>query len=98
VANDRGQIIGVLSMGTDNGSSDGLSGARPINLLQPLLQAADSGRGYESPFASALPPDARITDIELSHPGSAVGIESGCDTGGRPTDRAVAFAVDYQRF
>jgi len=78
-ADEKGRMIGVPTWARlDREGQTVFSSFRPINLAKPVIEAAEKGRTYTSPWSSAGPEGASVTDFNAAAPGAPGSVHAGC--------------------
>lgn len=97
--NSANEMIGVpesQAINPTTGTPTGINQVIPVSMATPLIQAAENGSTYTSPWTVAAPTDATITEVSTSAPGDAI-VAPSCNGGTLRTDQP-AFAVKYSGF
>ncbi len=96
VVDRDGRLVGVLTKGLV-GQSATPGRSRPIDLARKVIDAAESGRDYTSPYVFPLPTGASVVDAAVVSAAGDPGFSVGCDGNARsPKDGADAIAVQVQ--
>jgi pSer/pThr/pTyr-binding forkhead associated (FHA) protein len=97
-ADTRGRVVGVPTLGLLDRQthSSTLAAFRPVNFAKPLIEAAQAGTPYVSPWTTPAPPAAKVSAVGLVTAGTAA-VSTGC-AAGQQTAGAPSFGVEYSGF
>jgi hypothetical protein len=91
-------MVGVVTWGRpDSLGQVVLSSIRPINFAKPVIDAAEAGDTYTTPWTVAGPTSARVDDLSYADPRAAAQITPNCRyaSSGAPL---TTLGVDYSGF
>ena len=100
VLDNAGRIVSVLTQGT-SGQSATPGRSRPIDLARNVIDAAEKGTPYTSPFVTPLPKTAAVVKAHAVSAATQPGFARGCNSRAaspRVGDDAVAIQVQYEGF
>ena len=94
---DSGDVVGVATWESFDDGGGAFSRIRPINLAEPVIDAAIAGKKYVSPWSKPGSSDAEITTWDYGVPDVPGAITSGCPPAG-PGANPTTLVVGYKGF
>lgn len=77
--NEDGEMVGVVTWGRpDQYGQVVLSSIRPINFAKPVIEAAEKGEDYTTPWTVAGPATARVDELSYAALGKPAAVTPGC--------------------
>ncbi len=99
-ANSDLEMVGLATWLRKDADGTGVfSSFRPINLVKPVIEAAQQGEAYSSPYAEAAPRSARVVDDGVAYgaPTKAGRVSDTCDDSSQTGDSGfAALEVTYK--
>lgn len=96
--NDDGEMVGVVTWGRpDQYGQVVLSSIRPINFAKPVIEAAEAGEDYTTPWTIAGPTSARVDELSYAEPRSPAEVTPNCRYSSSGAS-LTTLGVDYSGF